>query len=212
MASDADAAAEEELVVAMVASSSATDSSTDSVAACPDIDMTAARTLHATHVEKHNLPISPLDQNDNVNNDGGNGDEDDGRLQEGLLHEDQGNVLEHEQIHEQHEQELPAPEYQYSENTSVPVFRPNLAQFSDFARFVKMVEPFGRKCGLVKVIPPKEWTAQCTSMEKLKTKLENVRIKGTIVQNFTAGSALPQGFYRQINISHRKSYSGEYIV
>ena len=112
----------------------------------------------------------------------------------------------------QHEEEekSPVPEYQFSEDTSIPVFRPTFQQFGNFSRFVKSIEPFGRECGIVKIIPPKEWTEQFTSLEKLQSKLENVRIKGAISQGFTAGSALPQGFYRQINVSHRKSYSGMY--
>ncbi|KAF8759916.1 jmjN domain [Rhizoctonia solani] len=39
----------------------------------------------------------------------------------------------------------------------IPVFRPTLHEFSDFERYMESIEPWGRRSGIVKVIPPKEW-------------------------------------------------------
>lgn len=45
----------------------------------------------------------------------------------------------------------------YYDNGGIPVFRPTMDQFRDFSTFVESIASYGRKAGLVKVIPPKEW-------------------------------------------------------
>lgn len=47
----------------------------------------------------------------------------------------------------------------YYDNGGIPVFRPTMDQFRDFSTFVESIASYGRKAGLVKVIPPKEWYA-----------------------------------------------------
>ncbi len=39
----------------------------------------------------------------------------------------------------------------------IPVFRPSMEQFQDFEGYMNKVELWGRKSGIVKIIPPKEW-------------------------------------------------------
>jgi len=39
----------------------------------------------------------------------------------------------------------------------IPVFTPTLEEFSDFEKYMTRVEVWGRKSGIVKVIPPQEW-------------------------------------------------------
>lgn len=39
----------------------------------------------------------------------------------------------------------------------IPVFKPTNEEFQDFEKYMTRVEPWGRKSGIVKVIPPKEW-------------------------------------------------------
>jgi hypothetical protein len=40
----------------------------------------------------------------------------------------------------------------------IPVFKPTMDEFRDFEQYMKRVECWGMKSGIVKVIPPKEWS------------------------------------------------------
>lgn len=40
----------------------------------------------------------------------------------------------------------------------IPVFRPTIAEFADFEGYMNRVEPWGMRSGIVKIIPPKEWS------------------------------------------------------
>lgn len=39
----------------------------------------------------------------------------------------------------------------------IPVFRPTLDEFEDFEAYMERIEVWGRRSGIVKVIPPNEW-------------------------------------------------------
>jgi hypothetical protein len=39
----------------------------------------------------------------------------------------------------------------------IPVFKPTMAEFADFEGYMKRIECWGMRSGIVKVIPPKEW-------------------------------------------------------
>ncbi|KAJ1563590.1 hypothetical protein HK405_001492 [Cladochytrium tenue] len=97
------------------------------------------------------------------------------------------------------------PEYQFGEAHSVPVFRPTMAQFRDFSAFIAAAEPFGRRAGLIKVVPPPEWRRECVT--DISEKLALFRIKSPIKQEFTH-SGLPSGAYRQTNYGQNKNFSG----
>ncbi|KAG9703004.1 hypothetical protein KCU73_g18230, partial [Aureobasidium melanogenum] len=45
----------------------------------------------------------------------------------------------------------------YWDNGKVPVFKPTMAQFRDFKKFIDKIDKYGMKSGIVKVIPPQEW-------------------------------------------------------
>jgi len=40
----------------------------------------------------------------------------------------------------------------------IPVFKPTMAEFQDFERYMNKIECWGMRSGIVKVIPPKEWS------------------------------------------------------
>jgi hypothetical protein len=40
----------------------------------------------------------------------------------------------------------------------IPVFKPTVAEFQDFEAYMNRVECWGTRSGIVKVIPPKEWS------------------------------------------------------
>ncbi|KAF9583734.1 hypothetical protein BGW38_008711 [Lunasporangiospora selenospora] len=88
----------------------------------------------------------------------------------------------------------------YYDNGGIPVFRPTMAQFKDFSTFVESIASYGHKAGLVKVIPPKEWTE---SLPDLSQRLASVKIKTPIIQHIRG----TKGIYTQTNIESRKSYS-----
>jgi jmjN domain len=39
----------------------------------------------------------------------------------------------------------------------IPVFKPNMQDFSDFEGYMNKVECWGMRSGIVKIIPPPEW-------------------------------------------------------
>lgn len=45
----------------------------------------------------------------------------------------------------------------YWDDGNIPVFKPTMAQFKSFKKFIEKVDKYGMKSGIVKVIPPDEW-------------------------------------------------------
>lgn len=43
----------------------------------------------------------------------------------------------------------------------IPVFKPTMEEFQDFEQYMERVEVWGRKSGIVKIIPPAEWLVVC---------------------------------------------------
>jgi hypothetical protein len=41
----------------------------------------------------------------------------------------------------------------------IPVFKPTWYEFHDFERYMEAIQPWGMRSGIVKVIPPEEWSA-----------------------------------------------------
>ncbi|TFK68895.1 JmjC-domain-containing protein [Pluteus cervinus] len=82
----------------------------------------------------------------------------------------------------------------------IPVFKPTLEEFSDFEAYVTKIEPWGSRSGIVKIIPPKEWTV---GLPPLKEQLRQVKIKTPIEQHMLGSS----GLFRQENMEKRKIMS-----
>ncbi|CAK5263192.1 unnamed protein product [Mycena citricolor] len=85
-------------------------------------------------------------------------------------------------------------------NRGIPVFKPTMREFADFEHYMTRVEAWGRRAGIVKVIPPKEWT---DALPDIKPQLANVKIKSPIEQ-FMRGRG---GLFRQENMEKRKEMS-----
>ncbi|KAJ3106405.1 hypothetical protein HDU97_006390 [Phlyctochytrium planicorne] len=98
---------------------------------------------------------------------------------------------------------LIVPDHFYEEN-GVPVFKPTYDEFKDFSTFMKAVDSYGRKAGLIKVIPPKEWRDR---LPDISDCLKRVQIKSAIKQDISHGGGLPHGIYRQTNFERREIYS-----
>nr|GAT52723.1 specific transcriptional repressor [Mycena chlorophos] len=82
----------------------------------------------------------------------------------------------------------------------IPVFRPTMAEFVDFEQYMTRIECWGRRSGIVKVIPPKEWS---DSVEDIKPQLAAVKIKSPIEQCMRGRG----GLFRVENMEKRKVMS-----
>ncbi|KAF8966802.1 hypothetical protein BDZ97DRAFT_1756391 [Flammula alnicola] len=82
----------------------------------------------------------------------------------------------------------------------IPVFKPTMEEFQDFEGYMNRVECWGTRSGIVKVIPPKEWTA---SLPDVKPQLADVKIKTPIEQHMLGRG----GLFRQENMEKRKLMS-----
>ncbi|EGO23093.1 hypothetical protein SERLADRAFT_340652, partial [Serpula lacrymans var. lacrymans S7.9] len=82
----------------------------------------------------------------------------------------------------------------------IPVFKPSMDEFADFEGFMTKIECWGLRSGIVKVIPPKEWT---DALPSLKEQLANVKIKSPIEQHMLGRG----GLFRQENIEKRRIMS-----
>ncbi|KAF7790136.1 hypothetical protein EIP86_001088 [Pleurotus ostreatoroseus] len=82
----------------------------------------------------------------------------------------------------------------------IPVFKPTMEQFRDFEAFMNKIERWGSKSGIVKVVPPKEWT---DALPPLNTQLADVKLKDPIEQQMMGRG----GLFRQQNIERRRVMS-----
>lgn len=83
------------------------------------------------------------------------------------------------------------------ELTGVPVFRPTMAEFTDFPKYIDYMESHGaHKIGLARIVPPKEWCARRNGYDdKL---IENFKITSPIRQ-VAEGKG---GVYTLLNMTH----------
>lgn len=90
----------------------------------------------------------------------------------------------------------------------IPVFTPTMAQFADFYTFCQAIDRWGMQSGIVKVIPPKEWTDALPSLRAGEpstsaARIDRVSIKNAITQHFL--SAGP-GRWKQTNVTRAKAW------
>ncbi|KAG2415306.1 hypothetical protein HFD88_006497 [Aspergillus terreus] len=91
------------------------------------------------------------------------------------------------------------PDHYYG-GGKIPVFKPTMDQFRDFQYFINKVEKYGMKSGIIKVIPPKEWS---DSLPPLDEAVKKIRVKNPIMQEFHGS----HGTYTQANIERQRSYN-----
>lgn len=90
-------------------------------------------------------------------------------------------------------------------SNGIPVFEPTMKQFEDFYKFNKAINKYGMESGIVKVIPPPEWTLLLAGTYTRKN-LESVKIKNPIVQNMNITPGY-QGVYTLQNIERQRTYN-----
>ncbi|MCO5549748.1 hypothetical protein L7F22_003221 [Adiantum nelumboides] len=106
------------------------------------------------------------------------------------------------------------PEYPTDDIKGVPVFTPTWEEFKDFYSYCSRIDEWGMHSGIVKIIPPKEWTDSLPNLDGRQkgesskqageryteqNRLSQVRIKNSIEQIFTPAGA---GVWRQSNVVH----------
>ncbi|CAG8111009.1 unnamed protein product [Penicillium salamii] len=113
-----------------------------------------------------------------------------------------------EEIHIKREEELDEdmediediePDHYYGDG-GIPVFKPTMDQFRDFQAFIKKIDKYGMRSGIVKVIPPKEWSE---SLPPLDEQVKKIRVKNPITQDFYG----THGKYTQANEERQRSYN-----
>ncbi|THU98588.1 JmjC-domain-containing protein [Dendrothele bispora CBS 962.96] len=92
------------------------------------------------------------------------------------------------------------PEDDRLASRGIPVFKPTMEEFGDFEAYMNRVECWGMYSGIVKVIPPKEWT---DALPPLREQLQSVKIKTPIEQHMLGRA----GLFRQQNIEKRRTMS-----
>ncbi|KAI8339207.1 JmjC domain, hydroxylase-domain-containing protein [Chlamydoabsidia padenii] len=94
----------------------------------------------------------------------------------------------------------PSEYYDQDHGGRIPIFRPTLPEFEDFYAFMEAIDSYGKAAGVVKVIPPKEWSKQLPSTDK---QLEHIRVRNPIIQHIVGS----QGVYQQTNVEKRRPYT-----
>ncbi|KAI0641835.1 hypothetical protein C8Q79DRAFT_299359 [Trametes meyenii] len=82
----------------------------------------------------------------------------------------------------------------------IPVFKPSMDEFADFEGYMNKVEPWGMRSGIVKIIPPKEWTE---ALPSVVPQLDKVKLKNPIEQHMLGQG----GLFQQQNIEKRRVMS-----
>ncbi|KAI0028527.1 JmjC domain, hydroxylase-domain-containing protein [Vararia minispora EC-137] len=87
----------------------------------------------------------------------------------------------------------------------IPVFRPSMEEFQDFEGYMKRIECWGQRSGIVKVIPPKAWYDVLPSVTD---KLADIKLHHPIEQHMIGRA----GLFRQKNVeTYRKLSVREWV-
>ncbi|KAL7420708.1 hypothetical protein Q5752_004659 [Cryptotrichosporon argae] len=95
--------------------------------------------------------------------------------------------------------EVLSPEDDPQASRGIPVFKPTMKEFEDFEGYATKTTFWGRYSGIVKVIPPDEWTRALPPLDK--RQLSDVRIKTPIQQNMIGKG----GVFLQANMQKNKN-------
>ncbi|KAL1935446.1 hypothetical protein VTP01DRAFT_4586 [Rhizomucor pusillus] len=96
----------------------------------------------------------------------------------------------------------PSEYYDQSNGGAIPVFRPSMEEFKDFKAFMEAIDEYGKRSGIVKVIPPKEWK---DNLPDIGEALKHVRVRNPIIQHIMGS----KGIYTQTNVEKRRPYTVE---
>ncbi|KAI3404623.2 hypothetical protein KGF56_002568 [Candida oxycetoniae] len=91
-------------------------------------------------------------------------------------------------------------------DNGVPVFKPSISQFQDFYLFNKAIDKYGLQAGIVRIIPPKEWSEKLSNCCYTKENLAKVSIRNPIVQRINHDG---HGVFQSQNVERPRKYSLE---
>ncbi|KAL4956744.1 hypothetical protein BDW69DRAFT_70480 [Aspergillus filifer] len=91
------------------------------------------------------------------------------------------------------------PDHYYG-GGKIPVFKPTMDQFRDFQAFIRKVDEYGMRSGIIKVIPPDKWRNDLPALDEA---IKKIRVKNPIMQEFHGS----HGTYTQANIEKQRSYN-----
>ncbi|KAG8950587.1 hypothetical protein FRC00_007627 [Tulasnella sp. 408] len=104
----------------------------------------------------------------------------------------------HNTAHQIREGEIVSPDQDPFAARGIPVFKPTYEEFQDFEKYMERVEPWGRKSGIVKIIPPAEWS---NALPPVNPLLPSLKLKNPIEQHMLGQS----GLFRQSNVEKRRT-------
>lgn len=84
----------------------------------------------------------------------------------------------------------------------VPVFKPTYEEFRDFYSYMKEIDSYGMKSGILKVIPPSEWISKMPTTPTLES-LQNIKIRSPIQQHISGS----KGIFMVQNVEKVKCYN-----
>ncbi|WVQ73686.1 hypothetical protein IAR50_003266 [Cryptococcus sp. DSM 104548] len=91
-----------------------------------------------------------------------------------------------------------SPEDDPSALRGIPVFKPTMEEFQDFEGYAHKTTAWGQYSGIVKIIPPAEWSQSLPPISA--SKLASVEIKEPIQQNLIGSG----GLFRIANVARNK--------
>lgn len=96
-------------------------------------------------------------------------------------------------------------EYRQEEG-GIPIFKPSYEEFKDFNAFLTAIDAYGRKSGIVKIIPPPEFKNDLPVLQKT---IKDIKVRNPIVQEITgfSRSIREPGSFLQNHIEVHRSYS-----
>ncbi|WRT65470.1 uncharacterized protein IL334_002413 [Kwoniella shivajii] len=81
----------------------------------------------------------------------------------------------------------------------IPVFKPTMEEFQDFEAYATATTEWGQYSGIVKIVPPEEWTAAVPPISKATLSTQTIRVP--IQQNIFGSS----GLFRIANVPKNKN-------
>ncbi|KAG8972313.1 hypothetical protein FRC05_010155 [Tulasnella sp. 425] len=106
----------------------------------------------------------------------------------------------HNAAHQIREGEILSPDQDPFATRGIPVFKPTYEEFQDFEKYMERIEPWGRKSGIVKIIPPDEWS---NALPPVNPLLPDLKLRNPIEQHMLGQS----GLFRQSNVEKRRTLS-----
>ncbi|CEG72987.1 hypothetical protein RMATCC62417_08454 [Rhizopus microsporus] len=95
----------------------------------------------------------------------------------------------------------PSGYYDQENGGTIPIFTPTMEEFKDFKVFMEAIDEYGKKAGIVKIVPPKEWSEQLPGL--IADKINDIKIRKPITQHILGNN----GIFSQTNVEKRGTFT-----